>query len=234
MLDTHEINFNDALEWLAAREGDDLLLLLSGPTDQSPVSVRLSGLLGPLQVIDENSWDDSQPATGTASFPVGDALISMFGPDVRRCEVVDDAGWLIVYQQHSVLEWRPNQTLAKSCPRCGDTTPLIGWPMGIWVKKYGGDFFEDDEVPAICGDCCAADSARKEHAYAMFSAEGVFPLPPVAEWDFDAPGAPIPPDRWPIGHEKIKFERSDTFRNELHRLYEEAVERRQGGQHPIT
>jgi len=119
------------------------------------------------------------------------------------------------------------------CPRCGETGYLTSTTTGLWDERIGGYSFGADVPAALCALCGLAEGQRKEHAYALFSAHGIYPLPAVEDWQFDYYGAPIPPDRWPISGAERALERSETFETDLERSRGFAVERMKGGQPPI-
>jgi len=107
MTNSATLDFSDALEWLAARVGRPTLVVVSGPVeDDSPVLLRVEGSLGSMTTIDEGSAL-SNKVVGTASYQVGAASISMYGPEFTRAETEATLGdWLIVHQRFAVFEWR--------------------------------------------------------------------------------------------------------------------------------
>jgi hypothetical protein len=106
MFDSTPMDFNEVLAWLGEREGHRTVLLITGPNEEdSPAIVRVDAPLGPMKVVSEGQAL-SEAVIGTASFQVGDALVSMFGPEFVRGEHLADMGWVVVHQRHAVFEWR--------------------------------------------------------------------------------------------------------------------------------
>jgi hypothetical protein len=105
VFDATPLEFAEVLTWLSEREGRRTVLLITGPVDEdSPTLVRADAPLGPMETVDEGAL--SCEVVGTASFPVGDALVSMYGPEFVRAELFADANWVIVHQRHAKFEWR--------------------------------------------------------------------------------------------------------------------------------
>jgi hypothetical protein len=103
MFESETIDFLGVLDYLAEREGRDVLVLVSGPEDDA-VILRAEGKLGGLEVVDEGHADGR--TVGTSSYRVGDALVSLYGPDVARAERLTEQEWLIVWQRHACFEFR--------------------------------------------------------------------------------------------------------------------------------
>lgn len=110
----------------------------------------------------------------------------------------------------------------EECPRCGDTTYLVGVSCALWPTSH-----------PICLECSEREWVRKDHAYALFTVEGVSPIPPVDTWG-DFLGAPIPPAAWPLTPEQYAFERDGEFERTLRFLWVAALERSQGHLGQVT
>ena len=100
------MDFPDVLTWLAEREGQTTVLLITGPAEEdSPTIVRANGVLSAMQVVaDGKALTDG--SFDTASYKVGDVLVSMYGPEFERAEHYTDLGFVVVHQRHAVFEWR--------------------------------------------------------------------------------------------------------------------------------
>jgi hypothetical protein len=104
MFESETIGFLGVVDYLAEHEGRDVLLLVSGPEDDDPVILRVEGKLGGLEVVDEGQAEGG--TVGTSSYRVGDALVSLYGPDVTRAERLAEQEWVIVWQRHACFEFR--------------------------------------------------------------------------------------------------------------------------------
>jgi hypothetical protein len=105
LFESTPMDFSEALGWLAARGGQRAVVLITGPVDEdSPTILRVDAPLGPMETVDEGQAL-SDETVATASFRVGDALISMFGREFERAENFSDA-MVVVHQRHATFEWR--------------------------------------------------------------------------------------------------------------------------------
>ena len=99
------MDFAAALQWLEERTGHRAVVLVTGPQDADAVLVRVDGPLGALEVVDDGQAD-SEESLATASFRVGDALVSMHGGEFVSAQHVEQLGWILVQLKNSRIEWR--------------------------------------------------------------------------------------------------------------------------------
>lgn len=78
--------------------------MITGPTDESPTIIRADGRLGGLEVVPEGLLDDGY--VDTASYAVGDALVSLPATEFDHALRALDGDWIYVQQRHARIEFR--------------------------------------------------------------------------------------------------------------------------------
>jgi hypothetical protein len=105
MFDESPIDYVEVLAALDAHLGEDVLVLVTGRSEDATPLLRLRGPIGRVDPLTEGLVSNDETVE-VASFGVGDALFCLSGPEFVDASRIGDQDWLVIRLEHVELEVR--------------------------------------------------------------------------------------------------------------------------------
>jgi hypothetical protein len=112
-----EIEYREVLDWIANHEGRDGLVMIYGKSEDSTPLLRLGGIFGALEALDEGQVT-SDHIVGVASFTVGDARFGLNVAEFESAAKVESQDWVLIDFAGMTMELRfgPESQASESRP----------------------------------------------------------------------------------------------------------------------